>query len=178
MIASLIRCSKDVVIALTLGDDGGKPMEWVHERKSPGKEDALCYLTRKTVCDLDLIAEREGLTRKSDLTVGEKESTPFRFKENPVLAHLERNIFRYPAVPFSGKSEGRIQITEADTPEEEVRQICIRIKKLVLTEGYQYRNISAVCGDLERYGKLFEKQAAGYGIPVYIDKTSSTGLNP
>ena len=178
VIAALIRCSKDVVIALTLGNDGGKTMEWVHEHKSPGKEDALYYLTRKTVCDLDMIAEREGLTRKSDLTVGEKESTPFRFMENPVLAHLERHIFRYPAVPFRGESEGRIEITEADTPEEEVRQICIRIKKLVLTEGYQYRNISAVCGDLEQYGKLFEKQAAGYGIPVYIDKTSSTGLNP
>ena len=178
VIAALIRCSKDVVIALTLGDDGGKTIEWVHEHRSPGKEDALFYLTRKTVCDLDLIAEREGLARKSDITVGEKESTPYRFLKNPVLAHLERHIFRYPAEPFGQNTEGRIQVTEADTPEEEVRQICIRIKKLVLTRGYQYRDISAVCGDLEQYGKLFEKQAARYGIPVYIDRTSNIGLNP
>lgn len=178
VIAALIRCSKEVVIALTMGDDGGRQIDWVHAHRSPGKEDALYYLTRKTVCDIDAIAAREGLSRKEDLFVREEGDVPFRFRDNPVLAHLERHIFRYPASAYRGDTEGKIRISECDTPEEEVRQICIEIKKLVLTEGYQYRAVSVVCGDLERYGSIFEKQAARYGIPVYIDRTSSAGLNP
>ena len=35
-----------------------------------------------------------------------------------------------------------------------------------------------VCGDLERYGAIFEKQAARYDIPIYVDRTSSAGFNP
>ena len=178
VITALIRCARDVVIALSFGNDGGLSAEKVHAQRSAGSEDALFYLTRKTVCDIDAIAAREGLSRKSDIMVGREDRVPFRFGENPVLAHLERSIFRHPAVPYDPDTEGRIRIFETGTPEEEVRQICIQIRKLVLTQGYQFRNISVVCGDLVQYGPLFEKMAADYDIPVYIDQTRTAGLNP
>ena len=178
VIAALIRYAKEVVISLPYGNDDGPTLPWVHEHRMPGNEDALFYLTRKTVSDLDKIASREGLTRKSDMLIGREGDAPVRFKNNPCLSHLERHIFRYPLTPMFTGQEGRIRIFETDTAEEEVRQICIQIKKLILTKGYQYRDISVVCGDLVQYGRLFEKQAARYDIPVYIDKTDSAGLNP
>ena len=95
-----------------------------------------------------------------------------------VLAHLERSIFRYPSAACPVPVDGRLRLYETDTPEEEVRQICIAIRKLVLTKGCQYRDISVVCGDLENYGKLFEKLAPRYEIPFYVDRTSSAGLSP
>ena len=178
VLAALIRCSRDVIIALTLGNDGGPTIEKVHDSRSPGGEEALFYLTRKTVCDIDAIAGREGLVRKSDIVVGTEGLVPFRFRENPVLAHLERSIFRHPSAEYDSDPMGRIRIIETNTPQEEVRQICIQIRKLILTKGYQYRNISVVCGDLTQYGPLFEKTAADYDIPVYIDQTRTAGLNP
>lgn len=178
VIMALIRCSRDVIISLTYGRDSGPSLEWVSGHKSPGGEDALFYLTRKTVCDIEKMAVLEGLHRGEDIYVSEPGAVPPRFRGNPVLAHLERSIFRHPAEVFEEDPEGRIRIFETDTPEEEARQVCIEIRRLVLTEGFEYRNISVVCGDLERYGAAFEKQAARYEIPVYVDRTSSAGLNP
>ena len=178
VIMALIRCSKEVIISLTFSRDNGPSLEWVNRHKSPGGEDALFYLTRKTVCDIEKMAALEGISRGKDIYVSEPGAVPPRFAGNPVLAHLERNIFRHPAIPYEGDPDGRIRIFETDTPEEEVRQICIEIRKLILTKGFEYRNISVVCGDLERYGAVFEKQAERYGIPVYVDRTSSAGFNP
>ena len=178
VIMALIRYSRDVVISLTFGNDNGPSIEWVSRHRNPGGEDALFYLTRKTVCDIEKMAASEVLQRGADIYASESDTIPPRFIGNPVLAHLEHSVFRHPAAAFEGAVEDRIRIFETDTPEEEVRQICIEIRKLVLTKGYQYRDVSVVCGDLERYGAAFEKQADRYEIPVYVDRTSSAGFNP
>ena len=39
---------------------------------------------------------------------------------------------------------------EASTPKEELRQICLSIRKLIREEGYCYRDIAVVTGDIER----------------------------
>lgn len=178
VVMALIRCSREVIISLTLGRDNGPGLDWVSAHKNPGGEDALFYLTRKTVCDIEKLASAEELARGEDIYVSDPDSVPPRFAGNPVLSHLERCIFRHPATAYEGETADRIRIFETDTPEEEVRQICIEIRKLILTKGYEYRNISVVCGDLERYGAIFEKQAARYDIPIYVDRTSSAGFNP
>lgn len=178
VVMALIRCSREVIISLTLGRDNGPGLDWVSAHKNPGGEDALFYLTRKTVCDIEKLASAEELARGEDIYVSDPDSVPPRFAGNPVLSHMERCIFRHPATAYEGETADRIRIFETDTPEEEVRQICIEIRKLILTKGYEYRNISVVCGDLERYGAIFEKQAARYDIPIYVDRTSSAGFNP
>ncbi len=178
VITALIRCSREVIVSLCMGRDGGPSMKTVLAQKDPGKEDALFYLSRKTVCDIEKLAAQQGLERGEEIYVGAPGAFPARFDANPVLGHLEHNIFRYPSRAYEGETEGRIRIFETDTPEEEVRQICIEVKRLVLKRGYQYRDISVVCGDLERYGQIFEKQAARYDIPLYVDKTSGAGRNP
>ena len=178
VITALIRCGRDVIISLTYGQDDGPSLIHADPRSLPGKEDALFYLTRKTIRDISSCADSENLKRGPDLYVSDSGSVPPRFSGNPALAHLARNIFRYPTVPFTEDTGESLRLFETDTPEEEVRQICIEIKKLVLKKGYQYRNISVVCGDLARYSALFERYAGIYDIPVYIDRTRSAGLNP
>ena len=178
VITALIRCGREVTIALDYGMDDGPSLEKAREQRSAGKEDALFYLTRKTVCDIDRLAAAEGLIRGNDIFVSGPGDVPVRFVSNPVLAHLERSIFRHPQTTCEVPAAGRIRIFETDTPEEEVRQILIEVKRLTLTKGYHYRDISVVCGDLKRYAPLFEKGAQSYGIPYYIDARVSAGLNP
>ena len=178
VIAALIRYGRDVTIALDYGNDDGPSLDRVRRNRYAGREDALFYLTRKTVCDLDRMADAGDLSRSEDLFVSGGGEVPGRFVSNPVLAHLEQHIFRHPQPVFHAPSDGRIRIFETDTPEEEVRQILIEVKRLALTKGYLYRDISVVCGDLARYAALFEKEAPGYGIPFYIDARGTAGLNP
>ena len=178
VIAALIRCGRDVTIALDYGNDGGPSPAWVRKNRSAGREDALFYLSRKTVCDIERMAVAGDLPRKEDILVEGAGEVPRRFLSNPVLAHLEQHIFRHPQPVFHAPSDGRIRIFETDTPEEEVRQILIEVKRLTLSKGYHYRDISVVCGDLARYAALFEKEAPGYGIPYYIDARGTAGLNP
>ena len=178
VITALIRYSREVIISLSLGKDDGPSIETVCRSRNPGREDSLFYLTRKTVCDIEKLALAEELSRGKDLYVSDPDEVPVRFRNNPVLAHLEHNIFRYPAYAYEKETGDKIRIFETDTPEEEVKQICIEIKRLVLTKGYQYRDISVVCGDLDSCGAAFEKLAPRYDIPLYVDRTSSAGLNP
>lgn len=97
-----------------------------------------------------------------------------RFSENKELAHLEQNLFRYPCVSYE-EDVRTVQIREALNPAKEVQQACIRIKKLVLEEGYCYRDIAVVTGDLETYGDYFEREALVYDIPVFLDRTRGLG---
>ena len=90
VVMALIRCSREVIISLTLGRDNGPGLDWVSAHKNPGGEDALFYLTRKTVCDIEKLASAEGLARGEDIYVSDPDSVPPRFAGNPVLSHLER----------------------------------------------------------------------------------------
>lgn len=174
VLTALIANAKEVWISLTLGKDGGRGLVWTEQSQSAGQQEALFYLSRKTIRDLGVRARREGLTHGDDKIFNE---TP-RFAHNPVMAHLEANLFRYPAIPYAGFAGNRITLTENNTAEDEVRQICMEIHRKVMDEGYEYRDIAVVTGDLESYGELFEKQAALYDIPVYVDRTSAVMLNP
>lgn len=174
VLTALIANAREVWISLTLGDDSEAELEETEQSLSAGRQEALFYLSRKTIRDLTARTQREGLTHGEDKILS---GTP-RFDRNPVIGHLEAQLFRYPAVPFAGAASEEIKLSETDTPEEEVRQICIEIHRKVTEEGYEYRDIAVVTGDLDSYGELFEKQAEVYDIPVYVDRTSAVMLNP
>ncbi len=192
VLVELIRYSKEVVISLTCSDDGSASMEQVCETLSAGSEEALFYLSRKTVRDIVLRAAEEGLSHspEPDWYIGFEQSAgehtqtrdgysvPHRFAANPEMANLERCLFRYPLTPYEGERGEAISVFETDGPEEEVRQICIQIQKLVQEKGYRYRDIAVVSGNLEVYGDLFDRYAARYQIPAYIDRTSKVMLTP
>lgn len=77
-----------------------------------------------------------------------------------------------------GSSPSALRILEASTQREEVRQICIAIRKLLREQGWCYRDIAVICGDYASYASLMEQEFATYGIPVYMDQTRGIVLNP
>ena len=178
VILALIRAAGEVIISLPMGEDGGPSAAWTAANADPGREDALFYLSRKTISDLMRLAAGAGLRHGKDIVLDGEEGVLPRFKTSPVLAHLEKNLFRHPAPAYCGDTGGSIRIIETDTVEEEVRQVCIMIRRLVLEQGYEFRQIAVICGDLPAYGELFEKIAVRYDIPLYVDKTGTSALNP
>ena len=142
-------------------------------------EQELFYLSKKTVRDLQKWAQKRNVRQAEDVYLG-KGGLP-RFRESRELAHLEKQLFRYPLKPYEDSQKDSIpaiQIREAMSPAGEVRGACILIKKLVLEQNYSYRDIAVVTGELETYGDFFEREAATYDIPVFIDRTRGILLNP
>ena len=133
----------------------------------------LFSLSKKTIHSLSKIAKECKVGIKTDIWM--KENTK-RFVHSPGLAHLENNLFRYPYKTWKGKSE-EIRILEAPTMEREVKNTCSEIRKLV-EEGYCYRDIAVIAGDLGAYSSQIEEIFQDYKIPFFMDQTRKITLNP
>lgn len=167
LIQELMRLTERVIVSITI-DIRENPFQI-------GGEQELFYLSKKTVRDLCRLAQEAGIKRTNDIYL---RHSPFpRFGENKELAHLEQNLFRYPALSYE-EDIHTIFLWEAVNPAAEVRQACVQMKKLVLEEGYSYRDIAVVCGDLESYADYFEREGLIYDIPFFVDRTRSLRLNP
>lgn len=194
VIKELLRVSQEVCVSLTISPN---------ENPYAGsfEEQELFMLTKKTVRDLEKIeyelcketgaiangsldfeawrnirnTEMSGKTEGGDIFI--KDETVMRLKDNPPLAFLEQNLFRYSSHKY-GEKQASIQIFETQTAEEEVRRTMIKIRELVREEGYAYRDIAVVCGNLGAYANLVKRAARKFDIPVYIDQNTGLLLNP
>lgn len=167
LVQRLMELTNRVIVSITI-DISENPFEIKGEQE-------LFYLSKKTVRDLCRLAEEAGVKRTDDIFL--KHQIPPRFQQNSQMAHLEKQLFRYPLKPYQGK-ETAIQLMEALSPAGEAKQVCMKIKELVLEEKYSYRDIAVVAGDLETYGDYLERESGIYEIPVFMDRTRGLLLNP
>lgn len=171
VIQDLLRLTDRVIITLT-----------VDERENPYRvegEQKLFYLSQKTVSVLKRLAAEAGVSEEEAVWCTEKvDGRPPRFAENQELAHLERNLFRYPPCAYEGAAE-KIRLIEASTPMEELRQTCIAIRRRLLeSEELCYRDIAVVTGNMGVYGKEAQEVFDRFDIPIYIDQTRGILGNP
>lgn len=194
VIQEILRLSEEAIVCLTLGA-GENPYELDGEQK-------LFHMTKKTVSDLQKLAREVEAGRGGDVFVGMpdgfmqggKDGAPVgrpvwekgkqlciqkhhRFEESPALQALERNLFRYPFVPYT-QPQDSVHIFEASTPRQEVHQAGLKALKLVREKGYGFRDIAFILGDMEGYAPYVETEFAQMGIPCYIDRTRQIVLNP
>lgn len=172
VIQKLMEYAAEVTVSVTI--DGDEQL-FVHRG-----EQELFSLSKKTIQSLMGLTKEAG-TPVWDPVILRPKSCP-RFQKAPAIAHLERQLFRYPARPWKGKltqnEVQEIRLLEASTQKEEVRQICIAMKELVRCEGYCYRDMAVICGDYGAYASAFEQAFAEYEIPAYMDQTRGIVLNP
>ena len=190
VIQELIRLAKKVIVTVTI-DDRENPYQMDGEHK-------LFHLSKKTVADLCRLSGQVDIPEDKPVWCGTgTEGGLPRFGQNGELAHLEHNLFRYPSQVYEGEAHS-LQLYEASTPKEEIRQTCIAIRKLTSggktaeeegvrerkeagaanLAGLHYRDIAVVTGDMEVYGSLAEEEFAKFGIPIYLDHTRGILRNP
>ncbi len=138
-------------------------------------EQKLFHLSKKTIHDLDRRCKEAGVKREKDVVIADE--IVWRYQHSPGLSHLERELFRYPYRVYQGVQES-IHVFEASNPKEELRQVCLQIRRLVRARDYCYRDIAVVTGDLERYGFLAREMFQRFGIPFFVDQTNKLVLNP
>ncbi len=167
LIQELMVLADEVLVTITLGE-GENPFVQDGEQR-------LFHLSKKTVCDLELLAKEAGVARGEDIYVSEQCSP--RFGENLALAFLERSLFR-PGVRVFEAVQDNIRISEAPSPKEEVHQAGLQIARLIREEGLEYRDIAVIMGDMDAYAPFVEREFADMDIPCYIDRTRGIVLNP
>ncbi|MBQ0043229.1 MAG: PD-(D/E)XK nuclease family protein [Lachnospiraceae bacterium] len=143
--------------------------------KVKGEQD-LFNLSKKTIVSLCKLQEQSGINKEEDIVIG-NEAEVGRYANNESLSFLEKNLFRYNKESYGAVPNG-ISIFHTDTIYEEVQFILRKIKKLIREDGYEYRNIAIVSGDLPTYADVIRGEAQIQGIPLYIDQNSGLLLNP
>ena len=165
LIRALMQLTDRVIVSVTV-DIKAKPYQIFGEQE-------LFYLSKKTILDLQGIAREVNVNLLPDVIL----ENNMRYANNAQLAHLEKEIFRYPYAPYYGK-ENNLEIIEERSVQSEVITTLRKIKKLVFEEGYLYKDIAVVCTDMSEYSDDFIKYAKQYDIPIYLDETRALLLNP
>ena len=92
-------------------------------------------------------------------------------KDNPDIQgpfkSLYENLYSYNEVTAPQKTEN-IKIVVAKNPEEEIKNIAIKIKQLV-KDGNRYKDIACICCDTQNYHDTFERVFKNYKIPYFSD---------
>ncbi len=152
-------------------------------------ETDLFYLSHKTMASLDKICRENSISCTKEVIASGEIPSRFRYddKGNELaqdkmctgLIHLEKNLFRNSAKSCEpGMTPGDIHIFTGTDPLEEAIEAAVRIERLVREEGYHYRDIAVVSGDINTYMNACGRAFSRYGIPFFIDRTRPVMLNP
>ncbi len=101
----------------------------------------------------------------------------WRFADREDLAFLERNIFRPVKKAYEYEPEN-IRVYSAGSRKEEINYCIGEIIRLTGSEGYRYKDIAIVSGDIASYGKQVANVCQQNNIPVFVDHKKSVTDNP
>ncbi|MEG1646007.1 MAG: PD-(D/E)XK nuclease family protein [Clostridia bacterium] len=87
-------------------------------------------------------------------------------KLNAQFDNILNNLFCYNST-LKVKSDGKVQVNEYHTVEDEIENIAVQIKKLVV-EGMRYKDIALIVAGEQQ--NLIKKVFADYDIPCFIDE--------
>lgn len=102
---------------------------------------------------------------------------PWRFENSPEIAHLEKNLQEYCYNRYKGKTRD-ISVFASVNIYSEVEEAAREILRLCRDEGFRYRDITVVSGNLDTYRKLVSAVFSEYGIPCFIDNKVCISVNP
>lgn len=166
LLGELMKVCRDVIVTVTI-DGRENPYAFVHPFQ-------LFAMSKKTASSLTEIADRQHV--KTEELKFFKDQTFPRFKNSPALAFLEHNLFRPGRTAYRG-SQDQIEIHVAADPEAEAEAAARKVRRLVRTEGYRYRQIGVIVSNMDVYGNYLKRAFSRYDIPVFLDQKRSILLN-
>lgn len=167
LLGELMKIAKNIFITVTLD-----PREQFFRGV---KEYELFAMSKRTIFKVKELAKENGVEIKRDFVIDEK--IPYRFLQNEELAHLERELFRYPFRSYPKRTKN-IQISISQNPKTESLMVARKIAKLVREEKIAYRDIAVVTGDQKRYESSLQRAFDRLHIPYFMDSTKGILNNP
>ncbi|MBR1815820.1 MAG: exodeoxyribonuclease V subunit gamma [Lachnospiraceae bacterium] len=140
------------------------------------KEHELFYLSHKTVSSLKEIAIRHSIDIDDDIFIEGKEKNRWTEKSH-AISFLEKNIFRFPYDIFD-ELQDDISVNVYDTPLKELEGVAYKIRGLIKDNGYRYKDIAIITGNLNDVANHVERIFDRYDIPYFLDTTIPVRDNP
>ena len=145
----------------------------VSAQKDVLSEHELFYLSKDTIHRINRLGERLGIFVEEEYLEGEAP----RFTNAQEIAHLEKNIFRYPYDTWEC-SCCQIHIQEMKNTREELRSVARQIHAMVREGRYRYKDIAIIHGNVEELFPIAEEILPQLDIPYFIDANQSLYMNP
>lgn len=168
VIDGLLRTAKEVCFSVIM-DASEDAMEDDGEQK-------LFALSKKTIRKITALANASGTEICPPILLDGSKGN--RFGNQAVLAHLEKELFRFQNHAYQEDPGEALSVYGAATVSGEIRYVATKIRNLIRTKGYQYRDIAVVCGNLNAYADDLYEEFSLFDIPCYIDTTKGIALNP
>ena len=173
----------------------------VPERGKRGVQD-LFYMSCEMIDKLNALARQNHVKREPDIVLDEHPAVRYRrgakrraeqearverkaqagqealtvSPASSALDFLEQNLYRYSGRVYSGKAE-EIRLVQAVNPAEEISCVVREIGKM-LREGYRYRDMAVITGDIGSFAGELIHQFDASEIPYFLDDKKSILKNP
>lgn len=167
LMRELLTISEQVYVTVTID-----AKEHVFDKP---KEQELFAMSKKMILSLMNMANEEHVEIEPEIRLEQDENS--RFGQAPALTFLEQNLFRYGLKTYE-KEQREIQIRMAKNPLREVQAAATAIRRLIREEGYRYRDIVIITGDLKLYGNYVRQIFGTADIPYFIDEKRYVLNNP
>lgn len=135
----------------------------------------LFHMPKKTIQALQKMCEQLNVEVREPVILSD--GAKWRFAKAPSLYFMEQNLFR-PSYQRKFGEIPEIGISAVKNPREEMLLVARRICHLVREEGYRYKDIAVVTGDMDTYGNYVEHVFAKYQIPCFLDRTREILFHP
>ncbi len=136
-------------------------------------EQGLFALGKKTVDRLCQLADKNRISVLPHIEMDKN----YRLSESPELLHLEREIFRFPIKIYNDLSEDIMLVDNKDS-KQEIMYIAKTIRKLVMEQGYQYKDFAVITGDVREQADHWRRTMELLHIPYFLDYTEALAHNP
>ena len=167
LLGRLMTLCKDIVVTVTLD---------VRENLSaPANLQDLFYMSHKMVNALRKLAAECSFPLEEPVCIRPEYG---RFSGNPVLGHLERNLFRPNAQVFEDPCGESLQIVCARNPRAELEFAAQEVCRLVRCEGWRYRDFAVVTSSAQLYLSYAEDVFGKFGIPFFADRKQEIQTHP
>lgn len=173
LLEELFPLAESVFVAITVDD---REQFFV-----PPMEQELFSISKKAIQSLCDIARRQGLEIKDPVILvnGKKK----RYRDAPALFHLEQNLFRPNALKYiqqkdSVNVQDTIQVCSFFQPKNELHFVAEEIHKLVSQDGFRYKDIAVVTGDVSAYANYAEEIFELYEVPLFLDQKKNILFHP
>ena len=144
------------------------------------REEDLFYMTKRMVRTLKRIASHTKTKVEEPVRLNDPEKS--RFSANPVLLHLEQNLFRPGGRAYDPSekmaADGVIRLRRLSDPREELVFTAASIRRLIAEKNYRYRDFAVICAAPEEYENYVEEIFSRYEIPVFLDRRSGITFHP
>ncbi|MCD8076908.1 MAG: PD-(D/E)XK nuclease family protein [Lachnospiraceae bacterium] len=165
ILEKMFRQTESVSLALTLPQaEAGEP---------EARPEELFYLSKNTLAHCRRLAAENGIAVETECL-----TKNLRVGENSALGYLERHFLRLGKREAPPTSCEGIRAVLLRNPRQEAEWAAAAISRLVREQGYRYREIAVVAGDLAEYRPYLEQAFRREGVPCFLDIPAGILGNP